>query len=70
MNKLSTDKDYKLLIENIDIAYSQAKSNIVKAVNVEMLKAYWGIGQYLVEFEQKGNLKAEYGKELLLQLPI
>ena len=33
-----------------------------------MLYAYWQIGKYIVEFEQKGNLKAEYGKHLLERL--
>lgn len=32
------------------------------------MKSYWKIGRYIVEFEQAGNIKAEYGKELLLQI--
>lgn len=33
-----------------------------------MLLAYWNIGKYVVEFEQGGKLKAEYGKALLENL--
>lgn len=33
-----------------------------------MLKANWGIGKYIVEFEQHGNEKAEYGSSLLTKL--
>ncbi|MCB0599040.1 MAG: hypothetical protein H6557_06595 [Lewinellaceae bacterium] len=32
------------------------------------LQTYWTIGQHIVEFEQAGKMKAEYGKELLIQL--
>lgn len=33
-----------------------------------MLHAYWEIGKYIIEFEQKGNLKADYGTRLLENL--
>ncbi len=33
-----------------------------------MVETYWNIGKYIIEFEQKGNIKAEYGKQLLVRL--
>ena len=33
-----------------------------------MLHAYWEIGKYIIEYEQGGKLKAEYGKALLVNL--
>jgi predicted nuclease of restriction endonuclease-like (RecB) superfamily len=33
-----------------------------------MVQTYWEIGQYIVEFEQGGSLKAKYGKALLENL--
>ncbi len=66
MNQLSKNKEYKTLIENIGVVYYQAKQNVISAVNTEMLYAYWSIGKYIIEFEQKG--KAEYGKQLLIKL--
>ena len=33
-----------------------------------MLNAYWEIGKYIIEFEQGGNIKAEYGKQFLENL--
>lgn len=33
-----------------------------------MIETYWKIGQYIVEFEQEGNVKAKYGKALLENL--
>ncbi len=66
--KLIENKNYQELIQAIDRIYSHAKNNIVSAINTEMLNAYWEIGKYIVEFEQNGNFKAEYGSELLLHI--
>lgn len=33
-----------------------------------MVLTYWSIGQYIIEFEQQGALRASYGKRLLEQL--
>jgi hypothetical protein len=66
MIKLTENKGYEELINNIGSIYDKAKSNVVSAVNVEMLNAYWEIGRFIVEFEQNGSIKAKYGKELLL----
>ncbi|NCP52392.1 MAG: DUF1016 domain-containing protein [Flavobacteriales bacterium] len=33
-----------------------------------MLHVYWQIGREIIEFEQGGKLKAEYGKQLLINL--
>ena len=68
MNELTKNKGYKELIENIGSVYDKAKSNVISTINVEMINAYWQIGKYIVEFEQKGKLKADYGKQLLINL--
>lgn len=68
MNELTENKEYKELIENIGSVFNKAKNKIISAINVEMLDAYWKIGKNIVEFEQKGELKAEYGKKLLINL--
>jgi hypothetical protein len=53
---------YEGLIEKISTSYTAARAKAAKAVNESLLNAYWEIGQYIVEFEQKGNDRAEYGK--------
>ena len=68
MNQLPENKEYQELIKNIGSVYNKAKTNAVSAINVEMLNAYWKIGKYIVEYEQKGKLKAEYGKQLIVNL--
>jgi len=68
MNELHKDSKYHELIKDIGNTYQSAKNNVVTAVNSEMLKAYWRIGKHIIEFEQGGKLKAEYGKSLLENL--
>ncbi len=68
MSELIKNTDYQQLISKIGSTYQSAKSKIISAVNTEMLYAYWQIGQDIIEFEQGGKLKAEYGKELLVNL--
>lgn len=59
---------YQNLLTQISSAYTAGKVRAIQAVNVQLLETYWRIGQYLVEFEQGGNSKAEYGKALLKNL--
>jgi hypothetical protein len=68
MIDLRKNIEYQQLIEKIGNTYQSAKGKIYSAVNVEMLYAYWEIGKEIIEFEQDGKLKAEYGKQLLENL--
>ena len=45
-----------------------ARSNAYRAVNFAMVKAYWEIGRIIVEEEQKGEKRAEYGIALINEL--
>lgn len=45
-----------------------ARSRAYQAVNTEMVQAYWEIGRVLIEEEQHGQQRAEYGKSLVKQL--
>jgi len=38
------------------------------AVNQTMIATYWNIGRHIVEEEQQGKERAEYGKELIKML--
>ena len=33
-----------------------------------MLEAYWNVGRIIVENEQNGNIKAEYGKQVIKEV--
>ena len=45
-----------------------ARQSAYKAVNFAMVQAYWQIGRLIVEDEQKGAVRAEYGKKILDEL--
>ncbi len=68
MIELRKNIEYQQLIEKIGNTYQSAKSKIISAVNTEMLYTYWQIGKDIIEFEQGGKVKAEYGKQLLIDL--
>ena len=46
----------------------QARSNVVRAVNNNMVIAYWLIGREVVQQIQGGDERAEYGKQVIEQL--
>ena len=60
--------DYNGLISQISQAYLKGKQNAVNAVNSELVITNWKVGEYIVEFEQKGKERAEYGSGLLERL--
>lgn len=62
---------------NIERLYSSIKQVIEKgkdtayrAVNATMVEVYWQIGELIVEGEQDGNEKADYGVALLEELSV
>ena len=63
-----TAQAYSQLIDNIGTLVITARDNVARQVNTSMLDTYWHIGRYIVEFEQKGEAKAEYGQGLLERL--
>lgn len=56
------------LLTEIKGIISTARYNSIKTVNQEMLKAYFLIGKKIVEEEQKGSQRAEYGKRILEEI--
>jgi len=50
------------------LVYQEGRKKAAIAVNAHLVQTYWSIGQYIVEFEQKGSATATYGKQLLPQL--
>lgn len=59
---------YQNLVSQISETYSYGYNKAVAAVNSNMIETYWKIGEHIVEFEQGGKIKAEYGKALLPNL--
>ena len=55
---------YSEIKETLLLSRNQAYS----AVNFAMVQAYWQIGRIIVEHEQNGNARADYGKAVLQEL--
>jgi predicted nuclease of restriction endonuclease-like (RecB) superfamily len=53
------------LYEQISALILQARSRVRSTVNQEMVRTYWQVGQLIVEEEQAGDVRAEYGKAVL-----
>lgn len=64
----TTNENYLKLVQSIGETIEEARNRAVKAVNIEHLRANWEIGKFIVEFEQRGNEKADYGSSLLENL--
>lgn len=71
MNKeISTQAEtYQSLLQNIGQALHTARQQAAQTVNTLLVQTYWHIGQHIVEFEQGGKEKADYGSGLLDRLP-
>jgi translation initiation factor 2 alpha subunit (eIF-2alpha) len=61
-------QSYSNILKEIKDIINKARYNAFKALNTEMLKAYFEIGRKIVEEEQKGKKRAEYGKNLIKNL--
>ncbi len=56
------------LFDRVVSILEQARGNVVRAVNSNMVVAYWLIGREIVEELQGGEARAEYGKQIISQL--
>ncbi len=56
------------LYQRISDVLADARGRAYRAVNVAMVQAYWEIGRIIVEEEQQGATRAEYGTYLLDEL--
>ena len=58
------------LFDRVAAILEQARGNVVRAVNTNMVTAYWLIGREIVEAVQGGEERAEYGKQVLESLSV
>ena len=63
-----TKKDYKDLVSCIGELLAENRRRALQTVNDALVRTYWNIGRHIVEFEQKGNVRASYGDKLLVRL--
>ena len=66
--KTSAIASIETLYSDIRDIIEQARDTAYRAVNFAMVQAYWHIGKLVVEEEQSGKQRAEYGNELIKQI--
>jgi len=70
MKKPTKKHTYSTLITDLASFIEQGREAAVRYVNTALVATYWLIGRRIVEYEQKGKERAEYGKALPKRLSI
>ena len=61
-------RNYNNLLDRIGEILVKARTAVVREINRAQVLAYWEIGREIVEFEQKGKIRGEYGERLIERL--
>ena len=61
---------YKDLLKDVSTLLEAGRRGAARSVNTIMVVTYWHVGRRIVEYEQGGRKRAEYGKAVLRQLSI
>ena len=67
-NGVQLDTRYAFIYDDVSKIIDAARESAARSVNALMTAAYWLVGQQIVEFEQEGKERADYGKELIERL--
>ncbi len=68
INVPATPAGFPPLLEALRDLIAQARRKVLRAADTAQVQTYWQIGRHIVEFEQGGEARAEYGKGLLTAL--
>ena len=65
-NQISSDPSFgKDLVEDIINIVREGRESAYAAVNANAIETYWRVGKRIVQEEQNGQLRAEYGTQLI-----
>ena len=56
------------VVQEIKIILDNARHNVARQINNELLNTYWNIGRIIAEYEQSDPGRADYGKQTLKEL--
>ena len=68
MNEITSYTNVESLYGSVKKILADARQRAYTAVNFTMVESYWQIGQQIVEYEQHGEARADYGRGLLKEL--
>ncbi|HEX5269316.1 MAG TPA: PDDEXK nuclease domain-containing protein [Gemmataceae bacterium] len=60
--------EFEQSYEFIKAILTEARNRAYQAINTAMVAAYWEIGRAIVEQEQRGEQRADYGQQLIVNL--
>ena len=66
--KVLTTNGYKKMLSGMKELIQQAQHESARAVNAMMTATYWEMGRRIVEVEQKGQRRSDYGERLIPKL--
>ena len=64
----TVDKSLLNLVDSIVSEVNIAKTRLAMNLSAVMVRTYWTVGKYIVEYEQNGSAKAKYGSSMMTQL--
>ena len=64
----TNEKVVNSLFKEIEDIITTNKTKVAYQINNTLVETYFNIGKVIIENEQNGNIRAEYGKEVLLKL--
>ena len=64
----NNNPEYDQLLLNVGETLEKGRRRAVMSVNSAMVQTYWEIGRQIVQYEQNGNERAEYGSDVLNRL--
>ena len=67
-NKPIETKAILPVVEEIKLILDNARHNVARQINSELLNTYWNIGRIIAEYEQSDPGRADYGKQTLKEL--
>lgn len=67
-NKHTIQSTPNTLYDTVTKIIEEARNTVYRTANFTMVQAYWNIGKSIVEEEQNGKERAQYGKQVLKDL--
>jgi len=68
MKQIAKTQNYSNLIAELAALIEQGRKTVVRYINTALVATYWLIGRRIVEYEQKGKERAEYGEAVLRRI--
>lgn len=68
MKEIIIENNEESLLANVRKVLQRVRIKIASNINSTLIRAYWQVGKYIVEYEQNGENRAGYGKALIKTL--